>query len=334
MTKKQSTLNIHEQKSWSTKALHLILCTTGIVFGYTIFGYIQEKVFLTNYGNEGEKFNYVLPLVFFQCSVNALTALFCSKVNGNTIKKDTVPRGSYAIISISYLVAMLTSNSALKHVPYPTQVLGKSCKPIPIMILGVLFASKNYKFKKYLYVLLIVIGVVIFSYKGSKAGTKGGFNFGYGEFLLLISLTADGTTGALQDRMRRDHYSDKWGMMFFMNLFSSIYLFIYTSYSGELSGFYAFIQKHMEALYLILSLSFASALGQCFIFKTVTEFGPLTCSIVTTIRKIISIILSVIAFNHYFSTQQAVGTIIVFGALLLDAIESKKAASHKPKRVL
>uniref|UniRef100_A0A0N4ZXF8 UAA transporter n=1 Tax=Parastrongyloides trichosuri TaxID=131310 RepID=A0A0N4ZXF8_PARTI len=332
MTKKHhSSLNIHEQKSWSVRAFHLVLCTAGIVVGYTIFGYIQEKVFLTNYGPEGEKFNYVLPLVFFQCSVNAITALICSKFNGNAIDKDTVPRTNYAIIAISYLVAMLTSNSALKHVPYPTQVLGKSCKPIPIMILGVLFASKHYNIKKYLYVLLIVIGVIIFSYKGNKVGSTGGFNFGYGEFLLLISLTADGTTGALQDRMRRDHYSDKWGMMFFMNMFSSIYLCVYTIYSGELFGFYGFVKKHMEAFYLIMSLSCASALGQCFIFKTVTEFGPLTCSIVTTIRKIISIILSVIAFGHFFSTQQAIGTIIVFGALLLDAIESKKSSSNKTK---
>ena len=38
------------------------------------------------------------------------------------------------------------------------QVVGKSCKPIPVMILGVIIGRKSYALKKYLFVLLIVIG--------------------------------------------------------------------------------------------------------------------------------------------------------------------------------
>lgn len=39
---------------------------------------------------------------------------------------------------------MLASNASLKWVNYPTQVLGKSCKPIPVMLLGVFFAGLWY----------------------------------------------------------------------------------------------------------------------------------------------------------------------------------------------
>ena len=50
--------------------------------------------------------------------------------------------------------------------------MGKSCKPIPVMILGVLLGRKSYPLRKYLFVLLIVAGVAMFMYKDGKVTTK------------------------------------------------------------------------------------------------------------------------------------------------------------------
>ena len=36
---------------------------------------------------------------------------------------------------------MIFSNNALKHVTYPTQVLAKSCKMIPVLLAGTIFGS-------------------------------------------------------------------------------------------------------------------------------------------------------------------------------------------------
>ena len=44
---------------------------------------------------------------------------------------DQTPTKMYAICAVTYLGAMVASNSSLKFVAYPMQVLGKSCKPIP-----------------------------------------------------------------------------------------------------------------------------------------------------------------------------------------------------------
>ena len=49
---------------------------------------------------------------------------------------DTTPTSYYALCAFTYLTAMVSSNKALLWVNYPTQVIGKSCKPIPVMILG------------------------------------------------------------------------------------------------------------------------------------------------------------------------------------------------------
>jgi len=68
------------------------------------------------------------------------------------------------------------------------KVLGKSVKPVPVMFLGVLVARKRYPLIKYFYVVLIVLGVVLFMYKKPKESKKmedtGGL-IGIGEFLLV-----------------------------------------------------------------------------------------------------------------------------------------------------
>ena len=93
----------------------------------------------------------------------------------------------------------------------PFQVVGKSCKPIPVMLLGVLIGRKRYPILKYFFVFLIVLGVAMFMYKdkavktpeeGDKAKADEIFDIwsyiGIGELLLLLSLTCDGLTGAVQ----------------------------------------------------------------------------------------------------------------------------------------
>ena len=53
--------------------------------------------------------------------------------------QDALP--DYAIYGVCYTLAMIFSNNSLKHVNYPTQVLAKSCKMIPVLVAGTLFGS-------------------------------------------------------------------------------------------------------------------------------------------------------------------------------------------------
>ena len=70
------------------------------------------------------------------------------------------------------------------------QVLGKSAKPIPILMFGII-AGKVYPRIKYLIVVLIVVGVALFFYKddGSDSNSDHELKFmhliGFGEFLIV-----------------------------------------------------------------------------------------------------------------------------------------------------
>ncbi|XP_078501389.1 solute carrier family 35 member B1 isoform X2 [Lissotriton helveticus] len=311
--------------------LRLILCFFGVFTCYFYYGILQETVTRGKYGEgeKQEKFTYALSLVFIQCVINA----FFARLLIQFFEKGRVDRTQnwlYAVCSLTYLGAMVSSNSALQFVNYPTQVLGKSCKPIPVMLLGVTLLKKRYPLAKYLCVLLIVSGVALFMYRPKNGNTEDNHVFGYGELLLLLSLTLDGLTGVSQDHMRAHYQTGSNQMMLNINVWSTLILGAGILFTGELWEFLSFAERYPSILYNILLFGLTSALGQTFIFMTVVYYGPLTCSIITTTRKFFTILASVLLFANPISQLQWVGTALVFLGLGLDAKFGKgpKKPSH------
>jgi len=294
----------------------------GIFICYFYYGVLQEKITRVPYGEE--KFTYQQTLVFAQCCVNVLFAYIIIKTTQTQNEVDTTPTLMYVFCTLSYMGAMLASNTALRYINYPTQVLGKSCKPIPVMILGVLIARKRYPLIKYISVLLIVIGVALFLYKDKQSKKMEGSAYGYGELLLIVSLTLDGMTGAFQDKMRVGHKTSAYNFMLQMNKYSVIFLGPAILLSGEIFEFFAFTSRYPHVILNVALFSLTSALGQNFIFLTVAQFGPLTCSLVTTTRKFFTILFSVLFFGNALIGRQWVAVLVVFTGLGIDALYGKK----------
>ncbi|CAF2658453.1 unnamed protein product [Rotaria sp. Silwood2] len=309
-------LNAHSTK--------LLVSFLGIFVSYLVFGIVQESIIKGTYG-KNEKFTFILSLVFFQCIFNAIaskTVLVIQKTH-----RDSTPSIMYAFSSFTYLFAMLSSNYALEFVSYPMQVLGKSVKPVPVMLLGVLVARKRYPLEKYFYVLLIVVGVVLFMYKEPKESTKlaeEGEIFGIGEFLLFVSLVFDGLTGGIQDKIRDKHKVQAYHMMFSMNIWSCLWASIGIFATGEFYGLVDFLQAYPYVISNMFLLGLTGAVGQNFIFLTIEWFGPLTCSIFTTTRKFFTILCSIFIFGNVITIRQMFGTVLVFLGLFLEQLYGKK----------
>lgn len=311
------------------KKTKLFVCAIGIFVCYFYYGLLQEKITRGSYGEDEnqEKFTCMLALVFFQCVVNYI---FAKIVLATVMKQgeDNTRTLYYSSSALTYLLAMVCSNMALQWVNYPTQVVGKSGKPIPVMILGVLLGKKNYPLRKYLFVLLIVVGVAVFMVKDGKSGEASSV-LGFGEFLLVLSLMMDGITGAIQERMRSEYKTKSGHMMLSMNLWSTIYLGVAIIITGEGLMFVNFVQRHPNLVWQLMTFSVASALGQFFIFLTVSDFGPLPCSIITTTRKFFTVLGSVILFGNTLLPRQWFATAIVFTGLFLDSIYGKAVVKIK-----
>jgi len=321
----------------------LAVCAIGIFFSYLFFGIIQEWITRHKYGENNERFTYTYCLVFVQCVANAIVSKVILSQLSRDSQHDTTSRWMYPMCALTYLCAMLASNEALQHVSYPTQVLGKSIKPVPVMLFGVFIARKRYHYAKYLGVLLIVFGIALFMHQGEKAGKPAAKQLddplpnhpyaliGFGEALLLISLAMDGLTGAIQDKMNANHKTHPHTMMYNMNLWSCVYLFGAIMATGEVIEFMIFVQKFPFVIWNMLLLSVLGAVGQHFIFTTITSFGPLKCSIITTTRKFFTILGSVIIFKNPMSPVQWLGSVLVFLGLALDTRFGKEI-KHKPSK--
>lgn len=187
-------------------------------------------------------------------------------------KEDKTHYGFYASSALTYVLAMLSSNMALRWVPYPTQVIGKSAKPIPVLLLGVLIGGKSYSMQRYFFVLMIVIGVVLFMMKEGKVGhgRVADDHVGIGEILLVLSLSMDGLTGAIQERMRAASAPSAQHMMLSMNAWSTIFVGVGIVASGELFDFFYFASKYPYVWYQLGMLAMTGALGQYFIFMMVS----------------------------------------------------------------
>ncbi|XP_065163549.1 solute carrier family 35 member B1 homolog [Atheta coriaria] len=315
-----------------------IFCALGIFVSYFYFGILQEKVTKGKYPVEvvqddgtitevNEKFTFSLALVFGQCFVSYLFAKGAVLIKGDPEDRSNGLTKLYGATSLTYLLGMVCSNMALQWVPYPTQVIGKSAKPIPVMLLGVLIGKKSYTLKKYFFVLLVVIGVVLFMYKDQANIKSNESSFGFGELLLIMSLTMDGLTGGMQEVMRAKPAKPTGEqMMLNMNFWSCIYVVLALVFTGDGLSFVAFAKRHPVVLFNIGMLSIAGAVGQHFIYIMVAQFGPLPVAIVTTTRKFVTVLASVVFFGNTLITRQWVAAMIVFGSLFLDAYYSKSGA--------
>ncbi|XP_039764143.1 solute carrier family 35 member B1 homolog [Pararge aegeria] len=301
--------------------VRFIFYASSIFVCYFVFGMLQEKITRGKYG-ANDKYTCSLTLVLIQCVVNYIFAqiLMLSWKH----EKDTTRKIYYFTSALTYLLAMVCSVMALQWINYPTQVVGKAAKPIPVMILGVLIGRKVYPLKKYLFVFLIVVGIVMFMYKDQgKKLNDGSQGMGIGEVLLLLSLTMDGLTGAVQERIKSESSPTAYSMMLNTNWWSSIIITVGVILSGEISEFCTFVSKYPEVLIYIASFALTGALGQLFIFYMVAEFGPLPCAVVTTTRKFFTVLASVVIFGNILLARQWLGAILVFSGLFLDIFYSK-----------
>ncbi|KDO33406.1 hypothetical protein SPRG_02213 [Saprolegnia parasitica CBS 223.65] len=313
----------------SSSIAHLATCVGGIYVCYLSYGIFQEKIFKYR-DADGAKFTATLFLLCVQCIMNSAVAYAATFVWKPTTK--SVPLQPFAFSAFAYLGAMLCSNEALKHVSYPTQALGKSCKMIPVMLMGVLIGRKKYALKEYLSVGLITLGIVVFQL-GKGSSKSGQENSYYGLGLLFVSLALDGVTGPNQEALSTTYKPSVHQQMLNTNVWAVIYTAIGCVVTGQGAEGFAFCMRNPEIYSALFLFSVCSALGQNFIYFTIQRFSALTCTTITTTRKFFTILASVLIFGNALSPQSWAGVAIVFAGLGIELTTKYAKYAAKAKRI-
>merc|ERR1712154_756379 len=83
-----------------------------------------------------------------------------------------------------------------------------------------------------------------------------------------------------------------------------------------------------EMGFLLVALGLSGAVGQAFIFITISKFGALTCSIIGLARKVTTLVASIYFYGHVLNSTQSVGLIICITAMVVNFIGKKDNKSH------
>jgi len=119
-----------------------------------------------------------------------------------------------------------------------------------------------------------------------------------------------------------------------MNLWGTIYNVVYMFGWPQASGFEAvrFCQEHPEAAWDILMYCLCGAVGQNFIFLTISRFGSLANTTITTTRKFVSIVVSSLLSGNPLSVKQWGSVIMVFSGLSYQIFLKWRRVQRKQKK--
>ncbi|BFZ55801.1 UDP-galactose transporter [Savitreella phatthalungensis] len=321
--------------------VELAVCVGSIYTAYLSWAVLQERIATTPY--DGQIFRSALVLNVAQSLAATVTGSLYLIYRQRPKSPSHFIRsvyGSRELARLFLFIAVTTSlaspfgYASLRYIDYPTQILGKSCKLLPVLFLGVLVYGKRYPPHKYLIVAMVTAGVAVFTLyapskhgKASKGPATGSST--YGLALLAVNLLLDGLTNSTQDQMFARHKSLTGpGMMVGLNglvtVLTTAYMVCFTT---EVSSTAAFVHRHPTVLRDIAAFAFTGATGQLAIFYTLERFGSLVLVTVTLTRKMVTMLLSVIWFNHPLSPAQYAGVALVFAGISIEAL-LKQAQSH------
>ena len=241
---------------------------------------------------------------------------------------DLLTKPDFTLCAFLYLAAMGCSNEALRYVSYPFQALAKSCKMIPVMLSRVVLLRVRYGWQKYACVVAMTAGVAMFQLTRVRSGKADGPSTElYGVLLLGGSLALDGLTGPTQERTHKKYPCSNLSFMLLNNLHAGVVVGVPLVLSNQLIDGVQFCFAHPDVLHQLMMFALLSAMGQLFIFYTLLSFDSLVCVTVTTTRKFLTIVLSVWLHGNRLSGYQWLATLLVFTAIVLDAIVLRRPKS-------
>lgn len=135
------------------------VCCIGVFVLYILYGYFQELIFSL----EGFKpYGWFLTLIQF--GYYTIFGYFERRIQSSGdggVRR--IPMKTYGFLAFLTLGTMGLSNSSLGYLNYPTQVIFKCCKLVPVLIGSILIQKKSHGPLDFLAAIAMCIGLATFT---------------------------------------------------------------------------------------------------------------------------------------------------------------------------
>lgn len=270
--------------------------------------------------SEGESFTQAWFLQVVEALANILVGAIGLHVTGGGT--PGLPLRPFGISGAAQVSAKACTSLALAaQLSFPVATLAKSGKMAPVMIGSIFLGGASYGLREYLQVGAIIVGTALVS-MGKKKSSSGDSSSLLGVFYIALSLTFDGVTAGYQKRLQKDMLEQvgaqpkPYEFMFWTNVFMAATATMIGI--TELASGWEFCTENPEIRSKIFQFAMCSAIGQSFIFYTLATFDPLVLSTVTTTRKIMSVLLSIVLKGHSLSFTGWSGLLLAVSGILAE----------------
>lgn len=312
----------------TSEVFKLLFGAGGIYAAFLYYGSLQEDVFRYT-SSTGEKFTEAWFLQVLEALANVVIGFIGMQAMGPT---KNIPLTMFGISGASQVTAKACTSLALANgLSFPVATLAKSGKMAPVMAGSLLLGGASYSVREYLQVAAIVGGTAVVSMGKKKGGSSTSSMVGVA--YIVLSLVLDGVTAGFQKRLKKETAEagvkpKPYDFMFWTNVFMCLTAIAVALPMGELSAGYKYCAANPEILTAIIKFSLCSAIGQSFIFYTISNFDPLILSTVTTTRKIFSVLLSIFLKGHSLSATGWSGIALACGGIVSE-LQAKARAKTR-----
>lgn len=322
--------------------------------------------------NNIKKFKFKYPSISL-CILSLFGLMISSYMKYSAFKnKEIINPLSFhdkSIIGVLYSISTFTAQMALIYLDFIVKTIGKSCKSASILFIAFLntisFCNKllqkllnnerggagekdSIHLKDVIKVLMTTTSVILFnlsSNSSNKKDDKNNVNY-FGIVILLISLFSDGLL-SLKEHMIKKNIDNEpkyqgfkdvisWEYMQIFCMFTFMFGFVQIIFNlifGDYVQIIQIILNNKDLLKDLMLYAVFDALGQCVLYIFLGKYGPLALSMVTSVRKILSISISIIYFGKTISLPQTISLILASSIIFWEIYDKGNSSKGKNNKI-
>ncbi|XP_073143580.1 UDP-galactose/UDP-glucose transporter 4-like isoform X2 [Henckelia pumila] len=293
-------------------------------------------------GPDGSSFSYVL-LVFSldTLSMVSVRSMFTTDSNsgwvyilliylqGFTTKQMVNPWKTYVKLSAVLMGSNGLTKGSLAFLNYPAQIMFKSTKVIPVMIMGSFIPGLRRKYPphEYLSAVLLVVGLILFTL--ADAQTSPNFSV-IGVLMVSGALIMDSFLGNLQEAIfTMNPETTQTEMLFCSTLVGMPFLIPPMLVTGELFRAWTACSEHLYVYGVLVFEAMATFIGQVSVLSLIALFGAASTAMITTARKAVTLLLSYMIFTKPLTEQHGSGLLLIAMGIVLKMLPDYKPSKQR-----
>jgi adenosine 3'-phospho 5'-phosphosulfate transporter B3 len=247
---------------------------------------------------------------------------------GTKLLDHKIPLSKHMLVALAMTASRGLTNVSMQYLNYPTQVIFKSLKLLTVMIGSVFMLQKTYHWLEYFSAFLLSLSAIFFALGDSSASPS--YNT-FGFIVVILSLVADAVHSNSQDLVMRRYAASTQETMLFTNMLAAGCTFVVIVFNGELMPAFAYCAERPFAYVIMIGRALVIYSGVLCFLTMIKAFGIVTATTVTTVRKILTILLSFIVFPKPFSMSYVYGALIFGAGLAINIKMALLKVAKKPK---